>query len=94
MGREDVPLADGGYIRRQRKAKFGTVAEIPNRSQAMERLATLMRQKPTMQMTFANLVERWKAVVVPTIRDTTAANYSYSLDKYLVPHSGIVRFLH
>jgi len=85
--REDV-RENGKQIRRQRKEKLGTVAELPNRSDALNQLAVLMRQKPTEKMTFAVLVERWKAAVVPTLKDSTAANYQYNLDKYLVPSFG------
>lgn len=88
MWREDVPTVQGGFTRRQRKVKLGTVAEIPNRSQALERLAVVMRQKPTTKLTFAELVEKWKATVVPTLKDSTAANYQYNLQHYLVPAFG------
>jgi hypothetical protein len=81
MWREDVPAAGGRFIRRQRKVKIGAVAGIPNRAQAWERLAILMRQKPTMQFTFKELFEKWKAVVVPTLKDSTAANYQYNLER-------------
>ena len=88
MWREDVPNADGGFVRRQRKVKLGSVAEIPNRAQALEHLAVLMHQKPATQLTFAELVEKWKAAVVPTLKDSTAVNYAYNLDRYLVPAFG------
>jgi hypothetical protein len=73
MWRDDVATPDGKLSRRQRKVKLGTVAEIPNRTQALERLAVLMRQKPTMHLTFAELFEKWKAAVVPTLKESTAA---------------------
>jgi len=88
MWREDVPIAGGGFIRRQRKVKLGTVAEIPNRADALDRLAVLMRQKPTAKLSFAELVEKWKATVVPTLKDSTAGNYQYNLERYLVPYFG------
>lgn len=88
MWREDVPIAEGGFARMQRKVKLGAVAEIPNRSQALERLAVHMRQKPTTRLTFAELVEKWKAAVVPTLKDTTAAHYQNNLRLYLVPAFG------
>jgi integrase len=88
MWREDVPIAGGGFTRRQRKVKLGTVAEIPDRADALERLAVLMRQKPTTRLAFAELVERWKTAVVPTLKDSTAANYQYNLERYLVPAFG------
>ena len=88
MWREDVPIVGGGFTRRQRKVKLGTVAEIPNGKKALERLAVLMRQKSTAKLSFAELVEKWKATVVPTLKDSTAANYQYNLDRYLVPSFG------
>jgi len=88
MWRQDVPNANGGFTRRQRKVTLGTVAEMPNRAQALERLAVLMQQKPSTKLTFAELVERWKATVVPSLKDSTAANYQYNLEHYLVPAFG------
>ena len=88
MCREDVPNADGGFNRRQRKVKLGTMTEIPNRAQALERLSVLMLQKPTTRLAFTDLVEKWKAAVVPTLKDSTAANYQYNLERYLVPAFG------
>jgi integrase len=88
MWREDVPKPEGGFDRRQRNVKLGTVAELPNRSMARERLALAMNQKPTGRLTFAELVEKWKATVVPTLKDSTAANYTYNLERYLVPAFG------
>jgi integrase len=54
----------------------------------LERLAVLMRQKPTTRLTFTELVDRWKAAVVPTLKDSTAANYQYNLERYLLPSFG------
>jgi integrase len=88
MWREDVPNANGGFTRRQRKVKLGSLAEMPNRTQALEQLAVLMKQKPTTRLLFAELVEKWKATVVPTLKDSTAANYRYNLERYLVPAFG------
>ena len=81
MWREDVP----GEGRRQRKVRLGSVAEMPNRAMAFECLATLVKQAPTSRITFADLVERWKAAVVPTIKESSAETYVYALDKYIVP---------
>lgn len=70
--REDVPKPDGGFTRRQRMVRLGFVSEIPSRSTAYEQLSRLMGQKPSTQMKFSELVERWKAALVPTIKDSTA----------------------
>jgi integrase len=88
MWRQDVQNPDGGRLRRQRKVRLGTVAEIPNRAMACERLSVLMKQAPTIRLSFADLVSRWKAAVVPTIKESSAATYVYTLEKYLVPAFG------
>jgi excisionase family DNA binding protein len=88
MWREDVLDADGGFIRRQRNVKLGAVAEIPNCADALDKLAVLMNQKPSVRLEFSELFERWKAAVVPTLKDSTANNYVYNLKTYLVPAFG------
>ena len=88
MWREDVPDTDGGFNRRQRNVKLGQVSELPNRSMALQRLAVLMNQKPSIRLAFSELFERWKAAVVPTLKDSTADNYVYNLKTYLVPAFG------
>jgi len=40
------------------------------------------------RLSFAELVERRKAAVVPSLKDSTAANYQYNLERYLVPAFG------
>ena len=78
-----------GESRRQRKKVLGTIAEMPNRQDALDCLATLMRQRPTTRLTFAELVEKWKVIAVPTFdKESTAANYRYNLNHYLVPVFG------
>jgi len=88
MWRQDVPNPDGGFTRRQRCVKLGTVSELPDRSKARERLSRLMGQKPSVEMTFSELVDRWKVVVVPTLKDSTAGMYLFKLHRYVVPVFG------
>jgi len=88
MWREDVPKPDGGFTRRQRKAKLGPVSELTNKAMALERLSVLMNQKPTTQLNFGELFERWKAAVVPTIKESTSDTYIYNLKSYIVPAFG------
>jgi integrase len=88
MWREDVPNPDGGFARRQRKVKLGPVSELPNRSMALAKLAVLMNQKPSTRLAFSELFERWKAAVVPTLKESTANNYVYNLKQYVVPTFG------
>jgi integrase len=88
MWREDVPNPDGGFTRRQRNVKIGPVSELTNKAMALERLAILMNQKPTTRQSFEELFERWKAVVVPTIKNSTSDTYIYNLKSYIVPAFG------
>jgi integrase len=39
-------------------------------------------------MLFSDLVSRWRAVVVPTLRNTTAETYNYALNSYVCPLFG------
>lgn len=39
-------------------------------------------------MLFRDLVSRWRAAVVPTLRNTTAAHYEYALTSYVSPAFG------
>src|SRR5260370_39884394 len=73
MWGEDVPRPDGGFTRRQRKVKLGPVSELTNKAMALERLSVLMNQKPTTQLNFGELFERWKAPVVPTLKESTSS---------------------
>jgi integrase len=88
MWREDVPKPDGGIVRRQRKIRLGTVSELPTLSAAREKLAQEIGSAPSVEMTFAELVERWKAAVVPTIKNTTASYYLKELKAHVVPIFG------
>jgi len=83
--REDAPNADGGIVRRQRCVRLGTVSEFPNQEDAREQLSALMNIKPSVEMAFPELVQRWTELVVPTLKDSSAALYSYNLKKYVLP---------
>jgi integrase len=86
--REDIPNADGGLIRRQRCVKLGSVSEFPTREKAREQLSQLMSKKPSVEMKFSELFERWKEVIVPTLKDSTAGQYVFKLARYAVPVFG------
>lgn len=94
MWREDVRKPDGQIVRRQRKVRLGTVSEMPTRCEARTRLAELMGAKPVVEMTFAELVERWRTVVVPTLKSTTAANYQHVLRSRIIPTFGTMQVRH
>jgi len=55
---------------------------------ALAKLAVLMNQKPSTRLAFSELFERWKAAVVPTLKESTANNYVYNLKQYVVPTFG------
>ncbi len=91
MWREDIRKPDGHVERRQRKARLGTVSELPTRTQAREKLAELMGRAPTepvVEMTLTELVERWKLAAVPTIKGTTATYYLKTLRAHIIPAFG------
>ncbi len=93
MWREDVCLPDGSTERRQRNVCLGTVSELPTRSAAYTRLAECMQtntEKPTMELTFEDLTERWRAAVVPTLKTSTASYYLKILRSNVVPAFGKV----
>jgi integrase len=88
--REDVPQVEGGIKRRQVKKKLGTVTDLPTKSAAYLELAKLMGDctKPQVDMTFAELHERWRLAVVPTIGLSSANNYQFALRSYILPVFG------
>jgi hypothetical protein len=59
MFREDVPKPDGNISRRQRNVRLGTVAELPTKHAADEKLSDhLKMSSPCVEMTFRELAER------------------------------------
>jgi hypothetical protein len=96
MWREDVRLPNGSIQRRQRNICLGPMSELRTRSAAFVRLAECMKlkaEKPSMELTFEDLVERWKAVVVPTLKTSTASYYLKILRSNVVPASGKARYV-
>lgn len=88
--REDVRLPDGGFSRCQRNERLGTMMELPTRSSAYEELSRRMSRVVSAAdgLKFSALVERWKAAVLPTIKETTAKQYESELRSQLVPVFG------
>lgn len=88
--RVDVRKSDGTIGRRQRWVKLGSLAELPTRSAAFERLSKLMgaNNTPSVDMKFSELVERWQGAVYPTLKDTTGDNYLYNVKAYVEPIFG------
>ncbi len=88
MFREDIPQPDGQVIRRQRNVRLGTLTEFPTRATAYEELSRLMGRKSTIELTFAEIVERWKVAVVPTLKNTTATCYLNTIRARVIPVFG------
>jgi integrase len=90
MWREDVKQPDGSIVRRQHNVKLGTLSELPTRAAAQEALARRISAlgPTTTEMKFSELVERWRATIVPTIKTTTATYYQNILRAHIVPAFG------
>jgi integrase len=89
MFREDVPLPDGGVVRRQRNLRLGTLADLPTKAAARNKLTDKLRSSnPSVEMDFCELSDRWQAVAVPTLKPTTAGHYINALRAYVVPAFG------
>lgn len=88
--REDVRKPDGCMIRRQRNIRLGTLSELPTRAAAVRELEGRMGDSKSVRttMTFAELFDRWKTTIVPTLKESTANLYVYKLQRYVVPVFG------
>jgi integrase len=86
MYREDVRRADGTLMRRQRKVRLGTLAELPTKSAAAARISELLADnEPTLEMYFSDLVQNWKEAVIPTLKPESARYYEKLLRLHVVP---------
>lgn len=84
--REDVKTADGTILRSQRKVRLGTSAELPTKNSARGKLADLLANlQPTTEITFRELVDRWKAAEGPTMKDSTFDTYKKVLRARVLP---------
>jgi hypothetical protein len=89
MYREDVKTADGKIERRQRKVRLGTPAELPTKNSARTKLAHILESsQPATEVTFRELVDRWKAAEGPTLKSTSFAHYNNALRAYALPAFG------
>ena len=95
--REDVIREDGTMGRIHRKVVLGAVNEL-SRRQAMRLLQAHVaevnqgrrRTTPTMTLeTFAR--EHWQAGALLALKPSSARNYQYQLDKYILPALGSFR---
>jgi integrase len=75
--RADTMDADGKLERKQKRIRLGTVSDLPTKHAAKQELQKHMTlSKPTTEMTVSELVERWQAAVVPTLKHSTASVYN------------------
>jgi integrase len=90
MWRDDVKLPDGSIRRRQRNVRLGTVSELPTKAAAQEALRLRISSFgfTVTELKFSDLVERWRATIVPTIKTTTAMYYQKILRAHIVPAFG------
>ena len=90
MWREDAPTPEGQVVRRQRNVRLGTLAGLPTRMAAYDKLTQQMAiaGKGSLEMNFAELVRRWEESIVRTIKTTTANYYLKMLRAHLKPHFG------
>jgi integrase len=88
--REDQIDAEGKIFRVQKNVCLGTLGELPTKQAAMRELTKRMGTGTPRKadMLFSDLVSRWRAAVVPTLRSTTATHYHYALSSYIVPTFG------
>jgi hypothetical protein len=84
--REDVKTADGKIARRQRQVRLRTLAELPTKNAARTKLADILeRSQPVTEITFRELVDRWKAAESPTLKDSTFDTYKKVLMARVMP---------
>jgi integrase len=82
--REDVQTP-AGMVRVQRKVRLGTVAELPRKNAATNKLAVEMGITPSTDMTFQQLTDRWQTAVGPTYKASTLEHYTNALRAYVLP---------
>ena len=84
--REDVKTADGKIERRQRKVRLGTPVELPTKNAARTKLADILESsQPATDITFSELVDRWKSAEGPTLKDSTFDTYKKVLRARVLP---------
>jgi integrase len=89
MYRQDVRKANGQIVRRQKNVRLGTLADIPTKCGAQNKLLELMvNSNPSVEMSFGDVAERWQYVTSPNSKATTADYYAKVLRAYVVPMLG------
>jgi integrase len=87
--REDVRQADGRIARKTRNVRLGSLAELPTKAAARNKLADQLQcTVPSTDMNLCELTERWEAVQATTLKASTADHYRNALRAYVVPSFG------
>jgi len=87
MYREDINI-DGKLQRKQKQVRLGTLAEIPTKNAARNKLSEFLNTTPVMGMFFRDLVKRWQDAEGPVLKTTTFAHYNNALRAYVLPAFG------
>jgi len=90
--REDVLLDDGTIGRLRRAETIGTVADLPNRRDALAKLEERLREvnqgtgRPEASMTFGAFVEsQWQVLAMPNFKASTRHGYKTVLKVHILP---------
>jgi len=89
--REDV-RTPAEIKRVQRKVRLGTLAELPTKNAARNKLTDLLSGREehpaAIGITFEELVERWREAEGPTMKESTLSHYVNALRGYVTPFFG------
>jgi excisionase family DNA binding protein len=90
--REDVSNTEGVLSRKGRNIRLGTLSDIPTKAAARNELQKrmILQDKPTVEMSFSQLFERWQETIVPTLKHSTANVYTHALKSRILPILGTV----
>ena len=90
--REDALDDNGVFCRVHRAETIGTVAELPNRRDALAKMEERLREvnqgsrRPESLMTFGAFVEtQWKVLALPNFKASTQHGYKTVLNAHVLP---------
>jgi excisionase family DNA binding protein len=87
--RQDMKGVDGQVERRQKKVRLGTLAQLPTKNSARDKLQDLLTDsEPGVAMNFQELAERWQNAEGPTMKVSTLRHYQNALRAYVIPVFG------
>lgn len=90
MWREDRFDAAGKLFRVRRTCTIGSLAEIPTLTEARRKLEATMQAPAAsrLDLSFSDLVSRWRAALLPALRTSTGNYYRTIIDAHLLPAFG------